>query len=380
VSPRRYAWVALTALLGAACNESFENAPRVTPAAESLWLLVGFQMKLDGARTYLIEHPGVGSVSPQRIDRLSSQVLATCEYLTSRAPSDDELRAARYRVDLIALGWGVIQADVLASAGGIGGVTHAATLHGLGWVEDGFKEIELEPLFVVKKPREAQRILLMAVSHRDNTRRSIPASAVMHEGANAAAMTSGAVATARLMGAGASILARVLGFAGEAGGGPVLVTAGFAGGVGSMQVLAAGRTLVLTTEEVIALTKAGVISATALAVYMAVENLHHICTDKNTVSDKQGGPWTPRFEDYFKKAGMTFQDSENLVRVKAHRGPHPAAYHLEVDKVIQREVKDLRAGTAEYREGLKRALARLAKAIQTPGTRLNQLVTGVITE
>jgi hypothetical protein len=87
-----------------------------------------------------------------------------------------------------------------------------------------------------------------------------------------------------------------------------------------------------------------------------------------------------RFENYFKKAGMTLQDPENLVRVKAHQGPHPRAYHEIVLSTIDDEVKGLRAGTAEYRKALKRALAKLAKAIQTPGTKLNLLVTGAVSK
>jgi hypothetical protein len=107
--------------------------------------------------------------------------------------------------------------------------------------------------------------------------------------------------------------------------------------VGSVQILAGGRTLVLTTQEVIALAQAGVISGTALAVYMAATDTHHICTDKNDTSNRQGGPWTPIFEEVFKKAGMTLQDPDNLVRVKAHQGPHPRAYHEEVLKEIARK-------------------------------------------
>lgn len=128
--------VVLAALLVAACDASFESAPRVTPASESLWILVGLQMDLDGLRSYLVAHPGK-SVSPERIDALTSQLLATCEQLTSGALSDDELRVARYRVDLIAVGRGLIQAHVLASAGGIGGSMHATTVQGLGWIGNG---------------------------------------------------------------------------------------------------------------------------------------------------------------------------------------------------------------------------------------------------
>jgi len=376
---RRCTRFLLLALALASCDDSFEYAPRVTPASESLWLLVGLQMNLDRVRPYLAEHPGK-SVRPERVDALSREVLATCEFLTAGPVGDDELRAARYRVDLIAVAWGLIQADLLASAGGVGGATHEATLHGLAWVSSGLAYLRQEPLWPVKNPEEADRISLMAVTHRDNLRRAIPAAAVMRDGVNAAALASGAITTVRLVGAGTAALGRVLGFLGEAGEGPAFVTAGLAGGIGSVQVLASGRTLALTTEEVIALANAGAISAGAFAVFMAASDLHHICTNKNSVSDRQGGPWTPRFEDFFKKAGMTLRDPENLVRIKAHRGPHPQAYHEEVMKALQEGTRGVRANTQEYRQALKETLTRLAKQIRTPGTRLNKLVTGVISE
>ncbi|HEY8211830.1 MAG TPA: AHH domain-containing protein [Myxococcaceae bacterium] len=369
----------MAALFLAACDGSFENAPRSTPADESLWMLVGLQMKLDGIRPYLSSAVNK-SVSPLRIDALTKDVIATCEFLTARTPTDDELRAARYRIDLIAVSWGLIQADVLASAGGIGGTTHAATLDGLMWTGEALNNVRQDSLWSLKNTREADRALLMAVSHRDNIRRSIPASAFMTAGAHAAMLTSGEIATAKLAGAGVGALARVLSFVGEAGEGSALITAGFAGGAGAVQFVAGGRTLVLTVEEVIALANAGAISANAFTVFMAAADVHHICTDKNDVSPRRGGPWTPHFEEIFNKAGMSLKNPENLVQVKAHQGPHPQAYHEIVQATILREVRGRSAGTPEFREALKRALAELAKEIQTPGTRLNGLVTGAITK
>ncbi|HYV47417.1 MAG TPA: AHH domain-containing protein [Myxococcaceae bacterium] len=369
----------VAALLLAACDESFESAPRVTPANESLWLLVGLQLKLDGIRPYLSQASSK-SASPMRVDQLTNEVLSTCELLTSPALTDDELRAARYRVDLAAVAWGLLQADALASAGGIGGTAHATTLGGMGWINGAFENIRGDPLWPVKDPRDAERHMLMAVSHRDNLRKSIPASAFMTAGAHAAILTSGEIATVKLAGVGAGALARVLAFLGGTGEGSAVITAGFAGGVGAVQIVADGRSMVLTVEEVLALASAGAITANALAVFMAAEDLHHICTDKNYVSDKQGGPWTPRFEELFKRAGMSLQDPENLVRVKAHQGPHPRAYHEEVMKQIRLAIKGHTEGTPSYREALKRALADLAREIQTPGTVLNQLVTGASTE
>src|SRR6185436_13974334 len=91
-----------------ACEESFERAPRVTPASESLWALVGL-------RPYLAANPG-RSFSPREFDRLESEVLATTEYLTVQHRSDDELRSARYLVDLISVEIGLVQGDAFASS------------------------------------------------------------------------------------------------------------------------------------------------------------------------------------------------------------------------------------------------------------------------
>ena len=55
--------------------------------------------------------------------------------------------------------------------------------------------------------------------------------------------------------------------------------------------------------------------------------VHHIATNKNWDSPARGGPWSPRFEKLFKKAGMSLDDAANKVAVPGHRGPHPEAYH-----------------------------------------------------
>nr|WP_241759174.1 AHH domain-containing protein [Pyxidicoccus parkwaysis] len=57
---------------------------------------------------------------------------------------------------------------------------------------------------------------------------------------------------------------------------------------------------------------------------------HHLATNKNTVSETAGGPWTPLFEDFFARAGMSLEDPANLVYLQHHQGPHPEAYHAEV--------------------------------------------------
>jgi len=80
---------------------------------------------------------------------------------------------------------------------------------------------------------------------------------------------------------------------------------------------------------------------------------HHIGTIANKKSALRGGPWTPRFEDLFARAGMRLQDAENIVPIRGHRGPHPERYHEIVYKRLRDALGD--CGTiAECREDLTR--------------------------
>ncbi len=103
--------------------------------------------------------------------------------------------------------------------------------------------------------------------------------------------------------------------------------------------------------------------------------VHHICTDKNTVSDAEGGPWTPRFEVIFKKAGMSLgNDPANLIRIRGHEGPHPKAYHQEVyDRV--RTMTLTCTTTESCRRALTRELRQIAHELTTHGSKLRRLIT-----
>jgi hypothetical protein len=101
---------------------------------------------------------------------------------------------------------------------------------------------------------------------------------------------------------------------------------------------------------------------------------HHIGTIANKKSTLRGGPWTPRFEELFARAGMRLKDPGNIVPIQGHRGPHPQRYHQIVYRRLQRALGDCRA-IAECRENLTRELRALAEEIASPGTELNQLVT-----
>jgi hypothetical protein len=102
---------------------------------------------------------------------------------------------------------------------------------------------------------------------------------------------------------------------------------------------------------------------------------HHIATNKWWKSIKNEGPWSPRFQRIFDKAGMSLDDPANIVHVKGHKGPHPQEYH----RVILQRLTDATAECRtmrQCREALTAELRDLAGEIATPGSDLNRLVTG----
>ena len=101
---------------------------------------------------------------------------------------------------------------------------------------------------------------------------------------------------------------------------------------------------------------------------------HHIATDKWTDATHSGGPWTPKFQKIFDRAGMSLNDPANKVRVRGHVGPHPQEYHEEVLDRLRDAIKGCRS-MQQCSEALTAELERLAKQISTEGTSLNKLVT-----
>jgi hypothetical protein len=102
--------------------------------------------------------------------------------------------------------------------------------------------------------------------------------------------------------------------------------------------------------------------------------IHHIATNKNTASTARGGPWTPRFQELFDEAGMSLNDPANLVAVAGHHGPHPMEYHQTVYDRLTQATEGLSG--AEYEQALRAELASIAQDAQTPGTDINNLLTG----
>ncbi|MBN1203739.1 MAG: AHH domain-containing protein [Myxococcaceae bacterium] len=102
---------------------------------------------------------------------------------------------------------------------------------------------------------------------------------------------------------------------------------------------------------------------------------HHIATICNDKSTARGGPWTPRFRRIFARAGMTLDDPANKMPLPGHYGPHPERYHQIVHEALNSATASCRS-IVECRAALTDELRRLARQIATPGTELNQLVTG----
>ncbi|MFY2559009.1 AHH domain-containing protein [Corallococcus terminator] len=101
---------------------------------------------------------------------------------------------------------------------------------------------------------------------------------------------------------------------------------------------------------------------------------HHLATDKNSVSPARGGPWTPRFKKLFKKSGMELKDTENIVDVPGHKGPHPEEYHQLVFKRLNDATSTCRT-VETCRRALTLALKELAKEAVTRGTDIHRLLT-----
>jgi hypothetical protein len=101
---------------------------------------------------------------------------------------------------------------------------------------------------------------------------------------------------------------------------------------------------------------------------------HHLATNKNSLSDARGGPWTRRFEVLFARAGMGMDEAANKVYLLGHAGPHPEEYHDEVFRRLSNAVRTCRT-TADCRVRLTRELSRIADEVCTPGSKLHLLAT-----
>jgi hypothetical protein len=101
---------------------------------------------------------------------------------------------------------------------------------------------------------------------------------------------------------------------------------------------------------------------------------HHIATDKWTEATHSSGPWTPKFQKIFDRAGMSLNDPANIVRIRGHKGPHPQEYHEEVYDRLNAATLECRS-IQQCREALVAELRALADDIATEGSKLNRLIT-----
>ena len=102
--------------------------------------------------------------------------------------------------------------------------------------------------------------------------------------------------------------------------------------------------------------------------------VHHIATNKWWEATHNGGPWSPKFQKLFDRAGMSLDDEVNTVRVQGHQGPHPREYHETVHSRLSEALGNCRT-ILTCKEALVRELQALGRQISKPNTRLNLLVT-----
>ncbi|WP_370452574.1 AHH domain-containing protein [Corallococcus sp. CA054B] len=145
--------------------------------------------------------------------------------------------------------------------------------------------------------------------------------------------------------------------------------------VGSVAIPAEGAITITLAPGALAMTAGGPGAGSTLKVD-ADGPWHHIASDKFSTSTNNGGPWTPRYQEIFDRAGMSLDDATNQVRVPGHRGPHPRKYHEEVYERLDEATATCKS-IERCREALTRILGVLARELSEPGTRLNRLVTRI---
>lgn len=101
---------------------------------------------------------------------------------------------------------------------------------------------------------------------------------------------------------------------------------------------------------------------------------HHIATTENSKSSLRGGPWTPRFQRIFDKAGMSMDDPANKVKIRGHKGPHPEEYHVKVHNRLDAATATCRS-TQQCRAALVDELQRMAGELSDEASNLYRLLT-----
>jgi len=143
--------------------------------------------------------------------------------------------------------------------------------------------------------------------------------------------------------------------------------------VGSVAIPAEGTVTITLAPGALAMAAPGT-SAGSTAPVDTKGPWHHIASDKFSTSTNNGGPWTPRYQDIFDRAGMSLDDAANQVRVPGHKGPHPREYHEEVYERLDEATSTCKS-IERCRDALTKILGVLAREISKQGTKLNRLVT-----
>ncbi|WP_375755881.1 AHH domain-containing protein [Corallococcus exercitus] len=139
--------------------------------------------------------------------------------------------------------------------------------------------------------------------------------------------------------------------------------------VSAVAVSASGEVTIALAPNAVAM------SAKGPNVPVPVEvRVHHIATNKWWEATRDGGPWSPKFQELFDRAGMSLDDEVNTVRVRGHQGPHPREYHEEVYTRLSDALGRCRT-IVSCRDALVEELQILGGQISKQNTRLNLLVT-----
>ncbi len=359
----------------AACEDvrvAHEPPPsRVVQAASALQLTLQIEELRPAARAI-----GSRSFGEDMLNELQVRLTLVRELLSDEASADPRrAHAAAIALQAVGIAYDLVRTDYEAVSRGFSRVSRSSCNRGVEATNLIATRMAADWKWPLEHPDEADDQLSRAATLRNNVMAAAEVTNVAKPAVTIASMASTTLAVQELASRGPAF-ARVAAWLRGQGGAGRLAAVGEGAGVG-IQVVGAGGALVLTEAEIIALAQAGRLSGLALSlIYLARGHLHHICTDKNWISDSSGGPWSPRFKDFFDDAQIGFDDPANLVEVEGHVGPHPKRYHQIVFRRLQAATERLVPRTAQYRAAVLRTLKDLAKEITTPGTELNLLVTG----
>jgi hypothetical protein len=310
----------------------------------------------------------------EHVDAVAFQVAAS-----GRA---DQRDAANFGVNLAGLWLDFLVIDMAGAVHQVRGITRVTCNDGIRRLWKGMEFFKEDPLWSIRHQEEARAMLAVAEGQRDRVLLAARlGNDVLKPGVAAASIMSSALSLAVLAKSAPAALARLLGWMRGGGFGSAGLAVATVGGRIQIQAVAGSATLVLTPAEVAALAATGQVAAKTYALYLLARGaLHHICTDKNWISESGGGPWSPVFERFLQGAGMGFDDPANLVEVEGHIGPHPEAYHRRIELELRQATEDLVPGTTAYRDAVQKALKRLGEECARPGSLLNKLLTGALRE